>query len=348
MSLKFTDVSHQYDQERVLDGVSLEAREGEILCLLGASGSGKTTLLRLAAGLETLQNGQIDLNGRTLSAPGQDVPAEQRQIGMVFQDHALFPHLNIGQNIAFGLDQREPDKNRQTVVRVLAEVGLVGFEDRYPHTLSGGQQQRVALARAMAPQPSVILLDEPFASIDVSRRRQLRGRSRLSLKQSGAVTIMVTHDPEEALDMADRIAVMDQGAILQCGEPSELYAHPKSALVAGLFGEAQVFPASIDAGIASFAFGQIPISTQSQQETRPMELALRPQHTKLKKAFGPSDYHVLDVRFRGTHWLVLVGTNNAQIAPLHVQLSDASAFTAGMPVDLTFDPQNLFLFPAAI
>lgn len=346
MALQFTDVSHKYDHEAVLNGVSLEAREGEILCLLGASGSGKTTLLRLAAGLETLQTGQIDLNGRILSAPGRDIPAERRQIGMVFQDHALFPHLTVAENVAFGLDQRKTDKNRQIVAQVLGDVGLTGFEDRYPHTLSGGQQQRVALARAMAPQPSVILLDEPFASIDVSRRRQLRGRSRLALKQSGAITIMVTHDPEEALDMADRIAVMDQGKILQCDRPSELFSHPKNVLVAGLFGDAQVFPAMVQDSIATFAFGKV--AAPGVSNGTEVELVLRPQRTAIVEAEGASDLHILDVRFRGAYWLVLVGTDDVNIPPLHVHLSDAGAFETGMHVTLSLDPTDIFVFPAAI
>jgi len=346
MALQFRGVSHRYDVDLVLRDVSLEARDGEIVCLLGASGSGKTTLLRLAAGLETLQTGQIDLNGDILSAPGKEVPAEKRAIGMVFQDHALFPHLSVGDNIGFGLTRLSPDERRAAVTQVLDEVGLAGFEDRYPHTLSGGQQQRVALARALAPRPPVILLDEPFASIDVSRRRQLRQRSRLSLKQSGAITIMVTHDPEEALDMADRIAVMDQGRIVQFGEPIELFSKPATALVAGLFGEAQTYPATIDSGIASFAFGQIPAADFT--ESTKAELVLRPQQTRLTPSSDDTGYRILDLRFRGAHWLALIGCDDAEAIPLHVQLPDANNLTAGMPVSLSFDPAGAFFFPVAI
>ncbi len=346
MTLRFRDVSHRYDLDPVLRNVSLEARGGEILCLLGASGSGKTTLLRLAAGLEDLQSGRIDLNGEELSAPGKEVPAENRAIGMVFQDHALFPHLSVGGNIGFGLTQLPPDERRLVVAQVLSDVGLAGFEDRYPHTLSGGQQQRVALARALAPQPSVILLDEPFASIDVSRRRQLRERSRLSLKQSGAITIMVTHDPEEALDMADRIAVMEQGRVVQCGEPLELFSKPATSLIAGLFGEAQTYPATLDKGVASFAFGQIPAPGLS--EATDFELVLRPSQTSLRLASEETGYRILDVRFRGAYWLVLIGCNDSKVTPLHAHLADADGLTAGLPVALSFDPQGAFFFPAAI
>src|SRR5690606_5202233 len=164
MSLAFRNVGHSYGSHRVLSGVTLEARPGEILCLLGASGSGKTTLLRLAAGLEPLQEGSIELDGAVLATPGRDVAPERRAFGMVFQDHALFPHLTVAENIAFGLAGRPKDEIARTVAGRLAAVGLAGFEARYPHTLSGGQQQRVALARALAPSPAAMLLDEPFAS----------------------------------------------------------------------------------------------------------------------------------------------------------------------------------------
>lgn len=355
MTLQFKGVSHRYDLDQVVSDVSLEARDGEILCLLGASGSGKTTLLRLAAGLETLQTGQIDLNGRSLSAPGKEVPAEMREIGMVFQDHALFPHLSVGDNIGFGLASLDPVERDLVVAQVLRDVGLVGFEDRYPHTLSGGQQQRVALARALAPRPSVILLDEPFASIDVSRRRQLRERSRLSLKQSGAITIMVTHDPEEALDMADRIAVMEQGRIVQCGEPIELFSKPATSLVAGLFGEAQTYPATLDKGVASFAFGQIPapgafgqMPAPGLEGTTDVQLVLRPQQTRLQLASDETGYRILDIRFRGAHWLVLIGCDDEDATSLHVHLTDTSGLTPGLPVTLSFDPTGTFFFPATI
>ena len=245
MSLAFQNVGHSYGDLRVLSGVTLEARSGEILCLLGASGSGKTTLLRLAAGLESLQEGSIFVDGALIAAPGRDMPPEKRSFGMVFQDHALFPHLTVAENIAFGLAKRSKEEVRAVVAQRLASVGLAGFETRYPHTLSGGQQQRVALARALAPSPTAMLLDEPFASVDVTLRRALREEARLALKETGVVTLVVTHDPVEAMEIADRIAVMERGRIAQCATPEELYAKPASALVASLFGDAQRFPAIV-------------------------------------------------------------------------------------------------------
>mgnify|MGYP005838215027 CR=1 FL=1 len=347
MTLKFENVSHRYDAEQVLSSVSLEAHDGEILCLLGASGSGKTTLLRLAAGLEPLQTGEIRLDNRVLSAPGRSVPAEERRIGMVFQDHALFPHLDVAGNVGFGLNNRPADERVRLVDQALSDVGLEGYQGRFPHTLSGGQQQRVALARALAPQPEVILLDEPFASIDVTRRRKLRESARLALKQSGATTIMVTHDPEEALDMADRIAVMDEGTILQCAAPYELYTAPASALVAGLFGEAQVFAATVRDGAARFPYGSVPAS--GFDDGARVDLVIRPQTIGLETAASEATpYRVLDVRFRGGHWLVLVGTREKKDPVLAVHLTDASDLTPQTPVRLTFAPAGAFLFPAAI
>ena len=348
MPLDFSNIAHAYGSEKVLSDITLSAADGEILCLLGASGSGKTTLLRLAAGLEALQAGSIGLNGTVLSQPGRDVRAEERQIGMVFQDHALFPHLTIAENVAFGLPRTTPDRDG-IVERTLADVGLEGLGERYPHTLSGGQQQRVALARALAPAPSVILLDEPFASIDVTRRRQLREHARLALKQSGAITIMVTHDPDEALDMADKIAVMDEGHILQCGEPIELYNAPATALVASLFGDAQTFGAKVSGAEAHFDYGLCPLSQSASglNDGDIADLVVRPSSVTLTPDPAGEGLQVLDTRFRGSHWLVLVGTDDTNKSPLRVHMADASGFEEGTPVRASFNGAGVFLFPAA-
>ncbi len=348
MPLDFSTIAHAYGTEKVLSDISLSAADGEILCLLGASGSGKTTLLRLAAGLEALQAGTITLNGKVLSQPGRDVRAEERKIGMVFQDHALFPHLTIAENVAFGLTRTDPDRDG-IVQRTLADVGLEGLGGRFPHTLSGGQQQRVALARALAPAPSVILLDEPFASIDVTRRRQLREHARLALKQSGAITIMVTHDPDEALDMADKIAVMDDGRILQCGQPIELYNAPATALVASLFGDAQTFRAKVSGADAHFDYGTRPLSPSASglPDGCFADLVVRPSSVTLTPNPDGTGLHVLDTRFRGSHWLVLVGTDDTTKTPLRVHMADASGFEEGTPVQASFEGTGVFLFPAA-
>lgn len=196
-------------------------------------------MLNLTAGLLSVQAGSVELGGEVLAAPGQNPPPEARPVGLVFQDGALFPHMTIAANIGFGL----PRERRGEVEGWLDRVGLSGLGTRYPHELSGGQQQRAALARAMAPEPSVLLMDEPFASVDIVLRRSLRRECRRLLREAGTTTVMVTHDPEEALDIADRIAVMEAGRIVQVGSPEELHEHPASAAVGAIFGGAQVMQA---------------------------------------------------------------------------------------------------------
>ncbi|MEP3050896.1 MAG: ABC transporter ATP-binding protein [Erythrobacter sp.] len=256
MSLEFRHIAHSYGQNRALEDVSFTAPKGEITCLLGSSGCGKSTLLNLAAGLLPVQHGSIHLDGELLAGNGSFPPPEKRPIGLVFQDGALFPHMNIADNVGFGLQ-----KNGDWAGLVdgwLNTVGLAGLGKRFPHQLSGGQQQRAALARAMATQPHVLLMDEPFASVDIVLRRSLRRECRTLLRERGATTILVTHDPDEALDVADNIAVMEAGQIVQFGSPQELHQNPVSASVGAIFHGAQVVAGKhLDGGIET-AFGMWP------------------------------------------------------------------------------------------
>ncbi|MGC1308523.1 MAG: ABC transporter ATP-binding protein [Phormidesmis sp.] len=232
-----------------VDQVSFELNEGELLGLLGPSGCGKTTLLRLVAGFEKPERGEIMLAGRTVCARGQWVPPERRRVGVVFQDYALFPHLSVVENVAFGLRQlaRRGELPKPQIkalaVEAIALVGLSGMEKRYPHELSGGQQQRVALARALAPRPPLILLDEPFSNLDVQVRLRLRQEVRDILKNVGASGIFVTHDQEEALSIADKVAVMQAGQIVQLDTPEDIYQHPKSRFIAEFVTQANFLPA---------------------------------------------------------------------------------------------------------
>ncbi|MEQ8268562.1 MAG: ABC transporter ATP-binding protein [Parvibaculum sp.] len=346
MALTFQNVGHSFGNHRVLAGVSLEARRGEILCLLGASGSGKTTLLRLAAGLETLQEGSIDLGGAVLASPGRHVPPEKRSFGMVFQDHALFPHLTVAENIAFGVAGRPGDDIRRIVGERLAAVGLAGFEARYPHTLSGGQQQRVALARALAPSPAAMLLDEPFASVDVTRRRALREEARRALKAAGVVTLVVTHDPVEAMEIGDRIAVMEAGRIAQCATPEDLYDRPASALVASLFGEAQRFPATVRGGEAVTAYGSV--RAPDFAEGALVEVIVRPEAVTLG---GPGSreetFRISDIRFLGRDWLVLLASESfPSLEPLRARVDTLDGLAIEASVTVRFDPCGTFIFSA--
>lgn len=276
MGLDFHNITFAYTQAPVLRDVSLQAGSGKITCLLGPSGCGKTTLMKLAAGILPMQGGEISLDSAVIATQNQSPPPEKRPIGVVFQEGALFPHLTVGQNVGFGL--KDKSVRDQRVSDLLDQVGLSNFGDRYPDTLSGGQQQRVALARALAPAPQVLLLDEPFANIDILLRKSLRAQTRALLKGSDRVVMLVTHDPEEALEMADDIAVLSQGALVQSGSPQALYAAPQTLSVATLIGEAQSIEGVIsDAGIET-RFGLWPpeaLSPLYKDLRGPVDLAIR-------------------------------------------------------------------------
>lgn len=246
--LSIDGVSHAYGTVRALRTIHLDVNSGEVVCLLGPSGCGKSTLLRIAAGLEPVQAGSIWLAGEMIADARRSLPPEHRRIGMVFQDFALFPHLTVGQNIAFGLADL-PKAEQRDQARLWADrIGLADLIDVYPHTLSGGQQQRVALARALAPSPRLVLMDEPFSGLDVTLRDRLRDATLALLKEAGVATVLVTHDPDEAMRMADRIVLMRDGAVEQVGEPLELYDHPVSAFAAAFFGSVTSLTARAESG----------------------------------------------------------------------------------------------------
>ena len=238
-------VSHAYDGTPVVDDVSLTVGAGELLCLLGPSGCGKTTTLRIAAGLEAPTAGEVRVAGAVVADSRQFVPPERRNVGFLFQDYALFPHLSVEENVVFGLDGMSRQKRQERALAVLSQVGMTNYIHAYPHTLSGGQQQRVGLARALAPEPKLMLLDEPFSGLDRRLRDQVRDETLHVLKAAGVATVMVTHDPEEAMFMADWIALMNGGRIVQMGSPVELYCHPRTAFAARFFGEVNELPARV-------------------------------------------------------------------------------------------------------
>jgi len=230
---------------RAVEDVSLEVMEGEIVTLLGPSGCGKTTTLRLIAGFEIPDGGSLRIGGRPVAGPGVWVPPEKRGVGMVFQDYALFPHLSVGENVMFGLD-RVPRRQRKDRAReVLKILDLQAHFDRYPHELSGGQQQRVALARALAPEPLVILMDEPFSNLDAHLRNQIRDEVVEILRGTGVTCILVSHDQRDALAISDRVAVMNRGRIEQVGSPREIYKHPESVFVATFVGRTNLLQGQI-------------------------------------------------------------------------------------------------------
>ena len=246
--LELINVAQRYGKQMIVDGVNFQLAAGQIACLLGPSGCGKTTLLRCIAGFEEIAGGEIRLRGETVSQPGQRIAPEKRRIGMVFQDYALFPHLTVAQNVAFGLGRRPEPGALLRVDELLATVGLAGQGQKYPHELSGGQQQRVALARALAPRPELILLDEPFSNLDVGLRERLSVEVREILKREGSTAIMVTHDQHEAFAMADEIGVMYEGRIQQWDVPYNLYHRPANRFVADFIGQGVLVRGEVAAG----------------------------------------------------------------------------------------------------
>lgn len=263
----------------VVQDVGFTVEQGEVLALLGPSGCGKTTTLRLIAGFEQPDRGQIWLEGREISK----LPPEQRGIGFVFQDYALFPHLSVFENVAFGLRHLRRNQRRARVMEVLGLVGLTVFKDRKPGELSGGQQQRVALARAIAPGPKLVLLDEPFSSLDAALRQSTRDEVRTLLKQSGIGAILVTHDQEEALSIADRLAVMRSGRLEQVGTPEEVYHHPRTPFVAQFLGRTNLIPGEARGLEAETPLGRMLLTEEAHGAVL---LSLRPEGLGLAMPLG--------------------------------------------------------------
>jgi iron(III) transport system ATP-binding protein len=278
------DAVKRFGDVEVLKRVSIDVAQGEIVALLGPSGCGKTTLLRSIAGLEHLDSGTIEIGGAAVSAPGVHVRPEQRRIGMVFQDWALFPHLTVGQNVGYGLSREERRGDR--IERSLELVGLSGLGDRLPGTLSGGQQQRVALARALAPQPTALLLDEPFSNLDTTLRVQVRSEVHRLLTDLGVTTVFVTHDQEEAFVLGDRVAVMHEGRIRQLERPDVIYANPASPWVARFVGEANLIRAEATGPRASSAIGSLDLQEEC---LGPVDVLVRPEQLVLTGLEGSSD-----------------------------------------------------------
>ena len=354
MSIAFTDVRHRYPERgEVLRGLDLRVGEGEILCLLGPSGCGKTTLLRLAAGLEPLQHGRITLRGDTLAEPGREVPPEARGIGYVFQDYALFPHLSVADNVAFGLRRVARGERKWRIMDALARVGLEAYATAWPYMLSGGQQQRVALARALAPRPAVLLLDEAFASLDARLREQVRDDTLHVLQQAGIATLIVTHDAEEAMFMADRIALMNEGRIEQLGTPAELYLEPASRFVATFLGEVNRLPARLRGGRVETPIGPITLGNRAGPlggEGATVEVLLRPEGLRVTPtdAVGAAPAEVEACRLLGATTLVhlAVPDGGGGLLHLHARLPPGTILTRGDQVGVRMDPERAFVFPA--
>lgn len=258
-ALQVEELRHGYEGRAVIDGVSLSIARQGVTCLLGPSGCGKTTLLRIVSGLETPWSGTIELDGRAVEGKGLHLPPERRNVGFVFQDFALFPHLTVMENVLFGMPRGMTDAEKRAAA-LIERLGLSEKAHDYPHVLSGGQQQRVALARALAPDPSILLLDEPFSGLDTVLRRRVHEELRDVLRETGVAAVVVTHDPEEAMILGDRIALMREGRIEQEGTPEELYLRPRTPFAMRFLGESNALSATGDGATAGTPFGTVPSS----------------------------------------------------------------------------------------
>jgi iron(III) transport system ATP-binding protein len=262
-----------------VSGADLCVERGEFLALLGPSGCGKTTLLRLIAGFERADAGEIWVEGRVVAGPGAWTRPEHRRVGFVFQDYALFPHLTVAENVGFGLARRERKRRRAEVLEL---VGLAGFEQRYPHELSGGQQQRVALARALAPSPSLVLLDEPWSNIDPLLRHSMREDLGAILRTAGVTVLLVTHDREEAFSIADRIALMLDGSIVQAGTAEQVYYDPADAWAATFGGAANLVPGLVEDGLVKTLLGRFPVANGGNARRGRVRALIRPELLELR------------------------------------------------------------------
>ncbi|MFC4167118.1 ABC transporter ATP-binding protein [Teichococcus aestuarii] len=346
MSLELSGIRHAFGTREVLRGIDLTVGAGEILCLLGPSGDGKTTLLRLVAGLEALQVGRIAIGGRVVAEAGREEPPEARRAGFVFQDYALFPHLTVARNVGFGLGALPRAARAAQVAEALERVGLGAFAEAYPHMLSGGQQQRVALARALAPRPAVLLLDEAFASLDARLRERVRDDTLHVLQSAGIATLIVTHDAEEAMFMADRIALLRGGRVEQLGTPEELYLRPASRFVATFLGEVNALPATVSGGVARAALGSVPAALPDG----PAELLLRPEGLRLLPE-GQGVAAVVEAsRLLGASTMVhlaVPGGEGGAPLHLHARLPPGPRLARGDRLGLALDPERAFVFSAA-
>ena len=298
------EVSKQFGDIRAVDRVTLEVHRGELLALVGPSGCGKTTLLRLIAGLETPDEGVVEIDGRCVAGPGIWVTPEARRVGLVFQDYALFPHMTVAENITFGLHRWPSRERRDRLAELLERLRLTALADRYPHELSGGEQQRVALARALAPRPEVVLLDEPFSNLDVNLRVQVREEVREVLRAVEATVIFVTHDQEEALFMGDRVAVLRAGRLEQVGTPEDVFHRPRTRFVAEFMGYTVFLPARVVGNQLMTELGafeqHVPLPEGAE-----VEILVRPDDV----TFTPDpdgNARVVDRRFQGMHYLYRV------------------------------------------
>jgi len=341
--LTFENVERVYGATHALAGVELDIEPGEIVCLLGPSGCGKTTLLRIAAGIERPSAGRVLINGHEVAGPSRFVVPEGRSVGLMFQDFALFPHLTILGNVAFGLKGLPKAEARREAIAALKRVGLAHVADQYPHILSGGQQQRVALARALVPRPAVMLMDEPFSGLDVQLREAMQEETLSLLRETRATSVIVTHNPEEAMRIGDRIVVMRSGRLVQAGSAEELYHRPADLFVARLFSEIneigyRVGPAGIETPVGKLFAPALGVGSQAT-------VCIRERGVRLARDGEGLLGRVLDVKFLGDVARLEVGVEGFE-HPLKVRVRENAGFERGQDVRALIDPAGVLVFPA--
>jgi iron(III) transport system ATP-binding protein len=326
-------LSKTYGMVPAVRDLDLTVERGQILAVIGPSGCGKTTILRLLAGFERPDGGQVEIGGRVVAGPGVFVPPEARQVGMVFQTYALFPHLSVADNVAYGLHKNGRDTRMAQVRHMLRLVGLGDQHARLPHELSGGQQQRVALARALAPSPAVVLLDEPFSNLDASLRRTMRDEVRAILRTSGTTAIFVTHDQEEALFMGDCVAIMTAGRVDQVGSPEDIFHRPATRFVAEFMGNTDFLPGEARADGIHTEIGIIP-QRVALAEGAPVELAVRADDISLRRDRG-SKALILARLFQGAQNIYRVRLASGRL--LHSLQPHTLLWPPGTPVRVVAD-----------
>jgi iron(III) transport system ATP-binding protein len=340
-ALRVEHLAHAFDGRRILEDISLAIEPGEVHCLVGPSGCGKTTTLRLIAGLEMLQEGRILVGDRVVAEPGRCLPPERRRIGMMFQDFALFPHLRVVDNVAFGLGGSARERRRRAL-ELLVQVGMAEHAQSYPYTLSGGEQQRVALARALAPRPALMLLDEPFSSLDAGLRERVRDEVMAILRHAGTPVLMVTHDAEEAVRIGDRIHVIEHGRLLQSGTATDLYCRPAHPFVAGFFGMCNRFKGWAVGGQVSTPFGDL--AAPHLENGAAVDVFVRPEAVRLRAdGAGRLRLRVTAVRDLGPARLVTLRFPDGPLVT--VRERGRLALAVGEEVAADLDRDHVFVYP---
>ncbi|SSC73572.1 unnamed protein product [Ciceribacter sp. T2.26MG-112.2] len=339
--LSFEAIRHGYHGRETLRGVSLTAEPGEVLCLLGPSGSGKTTLLRIAAGIEAQSSGRLLLNDREVAGPSVFIPPEQRGIGLMFQDFALFPHMSVVENVRFGLTAMPAREGTAEAMLALERVGLSHYAQKYPHALSGGEQQRVALARALAPRPGVLLMDEPFSGLDSRLKDTIRADTLAILRETRATAVVVTHDAEEAMRMADRIALLRDGKLVQVGTSDDLYRRPKDLFAAAFFSEINEFSGVVRNGHVSTPLGVAEVNGMA--EGREVSIAVRLSGVGVSADSGVIPARVVSRRFLGVVELLELAIPGSE-RPVRARIR-ADILPPGVrDATISVNPQDILVF----